>query len=99
MRQAGGHGAAIVVLVEMPLDLAAIVHGVADIHDQVAAQIGLFLELLDVELVSLGPDFPVEMANVVARRVIPVLHALDGMAEERTAVHARDKAFDNRASA
>ncbi len=68
-------------------------HRIADIHDHVAAQVGFFLELLDVKLVGFGPDFPVEMANVVARRVVAVLDEFDRMAKERAAVHAGDETF------
>ena len=72
--EAGGDGAGVVVLVERP---AAVVHRLADVHDERAAQVGLFLELLDVEAVGLGPDLPVEVADVVAGGVLAVLHELD----------------------
>ena len=72
-------------------------HRIADVQDDVAAQVGFFLELLDVILVGLGPDLPVEMANVVAGGVFAVLHEFDAVPEERTAVHARDEAFDHEA--
>ena len=90
--QAGGDGAAVVVLVQRP---AAVVHRLADVDDQGAAQVGLFLELLDVEAVGLGPDLPVEVADVVAGGVLAVLHELDRVAEERAAVHAGDEALDD----
>src|SRR5262249_8179319 len=71
----------------------------AHVHHQGAAQIGFFLELLDVELVGLGPDLPIEVADVVSRSVIAVLHELDRVPEEGTAVHAGDETFDHLASA
>ena len=90
--EAGGDGAGVVVLVQRP---AAVVHRLADVDDQVAAQVGLGLVLLDVEAVGLGPDLPVEVADVVAGGVLAVLHELDGVAEERALVHAGDEALDD----
>ena len=72
--QAGGDGAGVVVLVQRA---AAVVHRLADVDDEVAAQVGLCLVLLDVKAVGLGPDLPVEVADVVAGGVLAVLHELD----------------------
>ncbi len=85
IRQTGRDRAAVVVLVQRPV---AVVHRVADVHHQLAAEVGLGLVLLDVELVGLGPHLPVEVAQVVARGVIAMLDEFDGMPEERAFVHA-----------
>ena len=60
-----------------------------------AAQVGLGLVLFDIKAVGFGPNFPVEVANVVAGRVFAVLDELDAVAEDRAAVHAGDEAFDD----
>ena len=90
--QAGRDGATIIVLVQRS---TAVVHRLADVHHQVATQIGLGLELFDIEAIRFGPYLPVEVANVVAGGVFPVLYEFDRMAEERAAVHARDETLDN----
>ena len=96
VRQASGSGASVVVLVQRSV---AVVHRLGDIDDQMAAEVGLGLVLLDVEAVGLGPDLPVEVANVVANAVLAVLHELDGVPEHRALVHAGDEPLDDLASA
>ena len=88
--QAGGDGAGIVVLVE---GAATVVHGFTHVHDHGAAQIRLFLILLDVIAIRLRPHLPVEVAQVVPRHVLAMLDELDAVPEERALVHAGDEPF------
>ena len=74
IRQRRGRRDRVVALVQRP---AAVLHAGRDIDQQAAAQVGVFLELLDVQPVLLGPDLPVDVAQVVARRVLAVLQELD----------------------
>ena len=60
-------------------------------------QVGLLLVLLEVELVGLGPDLPVDVADVVARHVLAVLGELDGEAVVRAGMHPGDVALDHHA--
>ena len=78
---------------------AAVFHAGRDIDQQAAAEVRVFFVLLDVEAVLLGPDLPIDAAQVVARRVFAVLEELDGLAEVRAAVHAAEEAFDDVSSA
>ena len=52
-------------------------------------EVGLLLVLLQVELVGLGPDLPVDVADVVAGHVLAMLGELDREAVVRAGVHAR----------
>ena len=74
---------------------AAVVHRFAHVHDQRAAQVGFFLVLLDVVAVGLGPHLPVEVAEIVARDILPMLNKLDRVAEERALVHTGDEPLDH----
>ena len=74
---------------------AAVFHAGRDIDQQAAAEVRVLLVLLHVEAVLLGPDFPIDAAEVVARRVLAVLQELDRLPEVRAAVHAAEQPFDN----
>ena len=78
--QAHRDRAGVFVLVQRP---AAVLHAVRDVDQQRAAEVGVFLELLDVVAVLLGPDLPVDVAQVVAGRVFAVLQELDRLPEVR----------------
>ena len=78
---------------------AAVFHAGRRIDQQAAAEVGVLFVLLDVQPVLLGPDFPIDAAQVVARRVLAVLQELDGLAEVRTAMHAAEQPFDDVTSA
>ena len=69
-------------------------HRLAGVEQQVEQEVGLLLVLLEVELVGLGPDLPVDVADVVAGHVLAVLGELDGEAVVGAGVHARDVALD-----
>src|SRR5262249_17252177 len=84
--------AGVLVLVQRP---AAVVHRFAGIDHQRRLEVGLGFVLLHVVAIGLGPDLPVEVANIVARRVLAVLGELDALPEERAPVHAGKEAFDD----
>ena len=70
-------------------------HRLADVDQQRAPQVGFFFVLLDVVLVGLRPDLPVDAARIVAGDVFAVLHELDRLPEIRAAVQARQKSLDD----
>ena len=72
-----------------------VAHRRGRIEQQVAAEVGLFLVLLDVELVAFAEDFPVEVAGIDAGGVLAVLGELDGVATVGRAVLAGEEAFDD----
>ena len=59
---------------------AAIRHRGADVEQQVALEVGLLLELLDVVPIGARVDLPVERRQIVAGQVLPVLGELDAEA-------------------
>ena len=72
-------------------------HRLAGIQEQIREQVGLLLVLLQVKLVGLGPDFPVDVADVVAGHVLAMLGELDGEAVVRAGMHPGDVALDHHA--
>ena len=72
-------------------------HRPAQVHEQVAAQVGLVLESLDEVAVGAPGELPVEIARIVARRVGPVLGELDREAVIRAAVQPVPEPLDHRA--
>src|SRR5262245_32145877 len=58
-------------------------------------EVGLLLVLLHVEAVGLAVDLPVEVAEVVARRVLAVLRELHGEPLVRAPVPPRDDTLDD----
>ena len=70
-----------------------IAHALADIQHQLADQVRLVVVLLHVELVGAAEHFPVDVSQVVARRVLAVLGKLDREAVKGAAVQARHIAF------
>ena len=51
----------------------AILHAVRNIDQQRRPQICFFFELLDVITILLGPDFPIDVTQIVAVAIFPVL--------------------------
>src|SRR5574341_1260241 len=64
-----------------------------------AVQIGFFLEFLHVVTIRARIHFPVDVARIVARRVLAILGELHAEAFEGAAVQAAEKAFDDGARA
>ena len=58
--------------------------------------VSLFV-LLQVELVGLGPDFPVDVPDVVARHILAMLGELDGEAVVRAGMHPGHVTLDHHA--
>ena len=52
-------------------------HALTDIEHKMADQVGLILELLQVELVRATVDFPVDIAQIVPGRVFTMFRELD----------------------
>src|SRR5437899_121084 len=67
-------------------------HRAAGIEDEAAAQVGVGLELLDIEAVRPAIDAPVEPAEVIARDILSVLSELDARTAMRARMPARDAA-------
>src|SRR5690606_41318312 len=63
--------------------------------EQVRAEVRLLLELLDVEAVRAAVHAPVDVAEVVAGLVHPVLGELDGETAVRRAVYAGEESLDD----
>ena len=72
----------------------AIAHRPAGVQHEVAAEVGLVLEPLDVVAVGAREEPPVEVAGVVARGVLAVLAELDREAVVGAAVDALDESLD-----
>ncbi len=75
---------------------AAIAHRSADVEQQVALDVRLFLILLDVVTVAARVDLPVERGEIVAVDVLAVLGELDAEALVRAAMKAREKSLHDR---
>ena len=67
------------------------------VEHEVDGQLRLLLELLDVVAVDLRVRLPVDVAQLVAGRVLLVLGELDRRAVHARAVHARQRALDDHA--
>ena len=63
--------------------------------NSVAAHVRVFFELLDVVAILLGPDLPIDVAQIVADGIFAVLPEFDRLAEIGAAVQAGQKAFDD----
>ena len=70
---------------------APVIHRAAQIEQQGRAEIRLLLVLADVIAIRAPEDAPVDVANLVARHIRPVLLELDGKALVRRAVQAGRK--------
>jgi hypothetical protein len=68
-------------------------HARRTIDQKRATQIGLFFILFDNKAILTSPHFPVDMAQVIAGYVLPMLYELDRLAKVGTAMHPRQKAF------
>ena len=82
-------------VIHIPLILDGIEHGGALVYQQLAAQIGLFLKLLDEEFVGAGIESPVQVACALACVVLPIVGEFSREPVERTPVTACDKTLDH----
>ena len=92
---AQGRGQADAVVELGQLLAIRVAHRAAQVHHQVAGDVGLGLELLDVVLVGLGVDQPVDVLRIVAGRVLAMLAELDRKAVKRAGVQALQEALDD----
>ena len=74
----------------------AVAHRAADVEQEVAIEVRLLLELLDVVAIAARVDLPVDRRRSSPGMVLPVLGELDAEALERAAVQARQEPFDDR---
>ena len=72
----------------------AILHRLADVHDEPAIEVGFGLVLFEVEAAGAAVDFPIDVFDVVAGDVFAVLGELDAEAVVGTFVHAGEVALD-----
>src|SRR4029450_4914944 len=70
-------------------------HRLAQVHDQVAGDVGLGFELLDVVFVGFGEDKPVDVLGVVAGGVAAMLGKLDREAMKRRGMQTLEEALDH----
>ena len=59
-------------------------------------EVGLLLVLLDIEAVGAPEDLPVDVANVIAGDIFPVLGKLNTEAVIRAAMESRDESLDDK---
>src|SRR5262245_21944455 len=71
-------------------------HRLTEVHHQVAGDVRLGLELLDVVLVGLGEHQPVDVLGVIALRVPPVLGEFDRESMERRRMQPLQKPFHHK---
>src|SRR5687767_11474072 len=69
------------------------IHRGAGIQKNLATHVGVVLELFDVEFVTSGPDFPIDIPQVVTLRVRSVGRKLSAVAEKWAAMKAVQKTF------
>ena len=69
----------------------AVPHRAAHVEHQVAIEVGLLFELLDVVAIAARVDLPVDRRQIVAGDVLAVFGELDAEAFERAAVQAERK--------
>jgi len=74
---------------------ALILHALARVQEQVAHQVRLFLELFQVVFIGASEHLPIEIAEIVAGRVLAVFGELDREPVERTAMSTRGIALDD----
>src|SRR5262245_54631643 len=72
------------------------VHRPADVEDKERRHVGRLSKLAGVDPIRSGKGFPVDVLQIIAGPVVPVLAELRAEAVEGTAVEALPKAFDGR---
>ena len=101
MEQFNEHGGGIdregefVGVLHVTLSLDGVEHGGALVYQQLAAQVGLLLELLDEELVGTGIEAPVDIARALTGVVLPIVGEFGRKTVERAAMATRNKTLDH----
>ena len=70
-------------------------HGGALVDDELASEVGLFLELFNVKAVGAAVETPVDVARALAGVVLAVVGEFDGEAVKGGAVTASNKSLDH----
>ena len=81
---------------ELGRSLASVIHRGRRVEQEPRAQVRFLFVALDIEPVGPRIGAPIEVLQVVAERVFPVVVELGGDALERTAVQAGDGPLDGR---
>ena len=76
-----------------------ILHALAGIEQQITKQVGFLFKLLQIKPIAFAEHLPIDIAQIVARRVLAMLGKFVREAAVRAAVKAGDIAFDNFPSA
>ena len=93
----GGEVAGVFQLGEAAGIVGAVAHAAAHIEQADNVHVRLHLEALHVVALGAGEHFPVNRAQLVARRVFAMVHKLDAVAVVRRAVARGIHAFDQQA--
>ena len=72
-----------------------VLHALAGIEQQIAEQIGFLFKLLQIESIAFAEHFPIDVAQIVARRVLAMLGKFVREAAVRAAMQAGHIAFDD----
>ena len=89
--QVGQRGREVGPVVRLAQAAGGVVHRCGGVEEDRRAEVRLFLVQLHVELLGLGVGLPVEVLQVVAGHVLPVLRELDRGAVEGRPVEAGDE--------
>jgi hypothetical protein len=71
-----------------------VVHGGGGIEEEISAEIGLILELLDVVAVAFRQEPPIEMAEIIARRIFFMLGEFDALSAMGALMKTCEQALD-----
>ena len=82
---AGREGCCVIEFVE---SRAAVGHAFGSIEQDGAPKVGVFFVLFDHQFVLSAKDLPVDVAQIISRGVLAVLHELDRLAKVRASVHS-----------
>src|SRR6476660_1998045 len=82
-----------------PRSYCPISHRFGCIDDADQVEIRLFKILLKINLVGLAKDLPIDVSNIIAGNIRPMLRELDADALIWRAMHASHEAFDDQPGA
>src|SRR5216684_5156418 len=95
VQEPGQRGGECAHIVRLGIIERAIMHRAALVHEQVAAEIGLVLESLEVVAVRARIQTPIQIARVIAWRVLAVFGEFDGEPVIRTTMQPLPKSLDH----
>ena len=82
-----------------PVGLFPVPHRFAAVDQQMATEIGFLFILFNVQPVCFGPNFPINVTQIIARSVLTVGGKFDSEPVVGTTMLPRDKSFDHRTGA